>query len=297
MQVAVSVDTRELENKLTLLARRAGAEVGTVLRQESLYITQTIIRNTPPNNFAQGRAAVARDIRRVFTPLRWVMNYLKVTVNRPQTALIVAKLIRQGKHAEAMQLMSQPADVAEQVTVKAHRRGSAKVGSYTQTRLRKGALVPMVRPGTPIIRTPDPAMHIARRNGYGRVAGKRRGSQGVVKASAIVEDGKSLRDYIRAVQERVGWAKAGFASALTASGGSPPDWYGRLAPNSGAAKADFLGANPGIFAIAYNVKIPGYQRIVDDSIRFREKITQTKLDRVWADKGTNLGFATYLGSK
>lgn len=67
MQISVNVDTRELENRLYLLARAARVTPGVVIKEETKGVTQNIIRLTPPRSLAQGRKAVARDIGRVVT--------------------------------------------------------------------------------------------------------------------------------------------------------------------------------------------------------------------------------------
>jgi hypothetical protein len=67
--ISVRVDTRQLENKLHVLARVARVTPGQVIKEEVKLATQQIIRLTPPNNLAQGRKAVASDMRNVVTSL------------------------------------------------------------------------------------------------------------------------------------------------------------------------------------------------------------------------------------
>ena len=97
--------------------------------------------------------------------------------------------------------------------------------------------------------------------------------------------------YLRQVQSRVGWARGAWVSALIAAGGRAPSWYARHADRSGYAIANF-GENPFVSAIARNVKIPGYQRFVDNAVKNRERTTQKKIDALVAGRAVNLGFVT-----
>jgi hypothetical protein len=285
VQLSITADTRELENRLYLLAKASRTLPGQVIKEEARFISENIIKLTPPKTKAQGRAKVKEDIGKVFTSLNYVMRYLKVVAGNPQMAIALKTLIQKGDFQGAIALINTAANTTETVSVKGHRRESYRVRAYTQTRTRVGTAVPYVSRSTAIVPSVDAAMHTGRRNERGRVTHS--------KLSGIILSKKSLTDYIKRVQDRVGWAKAGFVSALRASGGTAIDWYGRLAGAAGYATANF-GENPGIYAVAHNIKIPGFQRVVDNTVKQREKITQRKIDRLLAGKATNLGFVTIL---
>jgi hypothetical protein len=125
------------------------------------------------------------------------------------------------------------------------------------------------------------AQHLRMRNHRGRV------NKGVKTFLAAFSS--DARKYISEVQSRVGWAKASFARTLIAAGGTVPSWIGRLATAAGTVVANF-GENPSVTAIGFNVKIPGYQKLVDTAVKTRERITQRKIDRIVAGKAVNLGF-------
>ena len=123
--------------------------------------------------------------------------------------------------------------------------------------------------------------HLRMRDQRGRV---NRGVRPIL--ATFVREGMA---YIREVQSRVGWAKAAFANTLLAGGGTVPAWIQRHADKAGRAIANF-GENPKVIAIGFNVKIPGYQKLVDTAVRTRVRITQRKIDRLVAGKAVNLGF-------
>lgn len=123
--------------------------------------------------------------------------------------------------------------------------------------------------------------HTKMRNKRGRVT---RGVRPMLAALA-----RDANRYIRDVQSRVGWTKAGFVAALNAAGKSAPGWIQRHAAKAGTAVARF-GENPMVSAVAHNIKIPNFQRVVDGAVKNRERITERKIDRLVAGKAVNLGF-------
>lgn len=69
MNVSIEVDTANLENKLYLLAKEARVAPGVVIKEEARFVTESIIKFTPPKTSAQGRAAIKRDMNNVATSL------------------------------------------------------------------------------------------------------------------------------------------------------------------------------------------------------------------------------------
>jgi len=102
--------------------------------------------------------------------------------------------------------------------------------------------------------------------------------------------------YTRSVQKNVGWAKSAFASTIIAAGGHVPNWIAKFASKSGTTVANF-GENPRVVAVAFDIKIPDYQRMVDDAVKHRVKITERKIERIIAGKAVNLGFKTVEARK
>jgi hypothetical protein len=129
---------------------------------------------------------------------------------------------------------------------------------------------------------PIAAQHLKMRTSRGRI---NRG----VKPFLVAFAGTAMR-YVKDVQSRVGWAKGGWARTLIAAGATVPSWIARHASQAGTVIANFGPNNPSVTAIAYDVKIPRYQQIVDTAVKTRERITQMKIDRIVSGKAVNLGF-------
>jgi len=241
VNLSVKVDTRDLEDKLYLLAREARLAPGRIIQEETKGITQQIIRITPPRNLAQGRKAVERDIGRVVTGLPNLTGGPAFdAVNRAAVAkneALVNRLLGRWK--------SKPTFTSVPAAIKGE--------------------------------------HLRKRTRYGRVRAR----------AQLMTYARDAKRYLREVQSRVGWAKGAWVSALIAAGGRAPSWIMRHAAKSGSVVANF-GENPRVLAIAHNIKIPGYQRMVDAAVRTRERITQRKIDRLIAGKGVNLGFVVFL---
>ncbi len=238
MNLSVSVDTGDLEEKLYLLAKAARVAPGVVFKEETKAICQQIIRLTPPSDIAQGRKAIMGDLSRVvYAPeadeVKW--KPLAAALKRRDVAA-VTKLYA-NKRAPSFTFTTNQADVRAQ-----HER----------------------------VRTPR-----------GRV------NKGFRPSIAMFA--RDARKYLRDVQSRVGWAKGAWVRALVAAGGTAPAWIARHGAKAGTVIANFL-ENPRVIAIAHNIKIPGYQKLVDTAVATRVRITQRKIDRIVAGKAVNLGF-------
>lgn len=100
--------------------------------------------------------------------------------------------------------------------------------------------------------------------------------------------------YLKNVQSRVGFSKAGSAAAALACGIRVPAWIRRHAGKAGTTSYNF-GQNPYIIGTAVKNKIPDIQRYYDAALKFREKVTMEKVRRLLANKAVNLGFAKVDG--
>jgi len=247
VQLSITANTRDLEDKLYLLAKEARVGYEQVLREEARLFAQQIVKLTPPQSLAQGRGAVARDFFKAVGVLD-SKSFGRATqeVREPMRELI------RRKDNETLQQ----------------------------------ALNDMDNRGW-VVKRFDPTDHTGRRNRYGRVS---------KKSFVMTTDAAPARRHLRKMQSAVGWAKGAQVAAIRATGGSVPSWYGRHESASGYAVVK-AGDNPGVTSIARNIKIPGYQRMVDAALATRERITQRKIDRIIAGKATNLGFVTILERK
>jgi hypothetical protein len=138
--------------------------------------------------------------------------------------------------------------------------------------------------------------HLRFRNKYGRIPFVSQSTIGrwKVQDQMWISDGTADR-YLKSVQSRVGYAKAGFAAAALACGMRLPAWVRRHSQRAGVASVNF-GANPYVTGTATNIKVPNPSRYVDAGLKFREKITLKKVDAILANRAVNLGFARVDGA-
>jgi hypothetical protein len=138
--------------------------------------------------------------------------------------------------------------------------------------------------------------HLRFRNKYGRVPFVSQSTIGrwKVQDQMWISDGTADR-YLKGVQSRVGYAKAGFAAAALACGMRLPAWVRRHSQRAGIASVNF-GANPYVTGTATNIKVPNPSHYVDSGLKFREKITLKKVDAILANRAVNLGFAKVDGA-
>jgi len=270
MDLNIKLDTTDLEDKLYLLAKESRTTPGQVIREETRLLTQIIMKFTPPQKgLAQGRNAIVADL----------MGGRRVSSARYSSVGLF-----HGIDSETAEPRKK--DWATTVRVHLGWEGSKSV-LIKKTMWRPSASVSELK-----------AFHKKYQN-------PKTGRTGVVSQSVIgrwkVQDQMwvkkaTLNRYIKQVQSMVGWATGSWTAILQASGGHAPNWITRHGATAGAAYVNF-GENPEAIGVAYNVKIPGYQRMIDGALKNRERVTQTKIDRLIAGKATNLGFVTILENK
>lgn len=138
--------------------------------------------------------------------------------------------------------------------------------------------------------------HLRYRNKYGRVPFVSQSTIGRWKVQDQMWIANDTADnYLRWVQQWVGWSKAGFASAALACGIRIPAWVRRHAPKAGTSSVNF-GANPYVIGTATAIKVPNPDRYVNAGLEFRKKITLKKVDAILANRAVNLGFARVDGA-
>jgi len=122
--------------------------------------------------------------------------------------------------------------------------------------------------------------HLRYRNKYGRVPFVSQSTIGRWKVQDQMWISNDTADnYLRWVQQWVGWSKAGFASAALACGIRIPAWVRRHAPKAGTSSVNF-GANPYVIGTATAIKVPNPDRYVNAGLEFRKKITLKKVDAI-----------------
>lgn len=131
-------------------------------------------------------------------------------------------------------------------------------------------------------------VHLRSRNAYGRIP----------KDIALAGYKTDLRRYRKAIEDRVGYAAAGWIPSARATGASFKKFTEKIGQNAGAATFWFGRASerpPFLLAINRSVKIPGYQTKIDAAFKSRTSTTVKKIERLMAGKAVNLGFTKVQG--
>lgn len=286
MQVSLSVDTRKLEDALHNLARAARVEPGKVMKQEAKMIVEELMDKTFPATLASGRRAVSGDIGKVFASLPGIKKRVK-QMAFPNKKSYMAALTRASKSNDEnalRQLLTQSVTQTAPARVRSHYRGDTLVREHTRRASLQVPMVPGMDGSTIIGGRLNPNLHRVRQNDHGRVQRD--------YLSQVVMDSAPLNAYRKQVLSRVGWHKAGWEALAKQVGARVKAWVknSRLAAVSGTAQTNFVGPNPKISATNYDVKIPGYQGIVNWVVNSRVRATTIKINRVLAGRATNLGF-------
>lgn len=285
MQIAVSLESRRLEEALDQLAREARFAPGIVMKEETKQIVQAVMKLTPPSTYAQGRAAVNRDLGKVFTTLPAIRKRVGEIAFEGKEAFQAA-LTRASKANDdnaVRKLLTQQIQGQITVQIGSHERNGVAIPGYTQTRRVSGPMMPDLTGGTQIGGSLNPSLHTSRRNAQGRVRGN--------QLSQVLTKSKELNDYRKNVLSRVGWGMAGWATLARQVGAKVPQWVAktRLESVSGVSTTNF-GRDAFVRATNLDVKIPGYQRLVDTVIATRIRVTARKIDALVAGRAVNLGF-------
>lgn len=291
MQISTTLETRKLEDALHNLARAARVAPGVVMKEEAKQIVQAVMKLTPPATYAQGRAAVNRDLGKVFTTLPAIQKRIK-GISFDGRAGFQAALTRASKandESAVRELLTQQINGQVSVQVRAHERNGVAIPGYTQTRRTTGPMLPELTGGTQIGGSLNPNLHTSRRDARGKVKG--------THVSQVLTKSKDLNDYRKTVLSRVGWAMAGWVTLARQVGAKIPAWASktRLESVSGTATANF-GERAFVRATNLDVKIPGYQRLVDTVIATRLRVTGRKIEALVAGRAVNLGF-TRVGAR
>jgi hypothetical protein len=306
MQVSVTFNTRALEDKLHELARYTKEDAGAIMREEAGQLARALIRVTPPSAGRkrqakggppkvqaqiQGRNAASKDLANVFRSLPGVFVHIRDGMQFAGKEGFMAALTRaslSGDMESVKNLLTKPAG-PETVQVAGHTKANGvAVAPYVQTRTSSRPAIPFLTPSTDFSGTLNPQIHTARRNSHGRT--------NKAPVSQIVSS-KELDQYRKTIFDRVGWHMAGWVALAQAAGARAIPRFllkSRMASESGTAQVSFSG-RLFIRAVNRDVKIPGYQGIVDDEIAFRTKIIETKIKRAMSGRAVNLGFKKTAG--
>ena len=292
MQLQVTFDTRELDDKLFQLARLARVDLAAVMKQESKAIVEQVMDMTFPATLSIGRKAIARDVGKVYATLPGIRKRIKSMsfAGKEQYMAALARASRMKDEAGLRALLTQSVTRTDSARVRPYTRNGVSVAGHTRGVSIEVPAVSGMDGSTIIGGNLNPNLHRVRQGADGRV--QRNYLSQVVMTSA------PLNEYRKQVQSRVGWHKAGWIALAEKVGAKIRPWIKntRLAAVSGTATVNFVGPNPKISATNYDVKIPNYQRLVNFVVQTRIKTTKIKIERLLKGRAVNLGF-TRIGPR
>ena len=246
--ISITLESKELDYALTRLALAAKVDLGLVIKEEAKYLTQTLMKFTPPKSRPQGINAVRRDINRVADPLNYVTLQSKATKGGFYTSM--AKYVRTRNVSKIQDLLNNPNF--------RYFYGKKLLQNEEEIKL----------------------LHRKLRVPRGNVAFQRD------KALAF---GRDFTRYRKSVEGAVGWHISGWIPAAKLTNARYKKTFDRFS-GSGRARGNFTGSNPYVVAVAGNIKIPNYQRMVTGAVNSRISTTQKKIERILAKQAVNLGF-------
>lgn len=197
--VSVEWRSKELERALAKLAAAARVGYGDVVREEARYVTQTLIKVTPPKSRKQGEGAINTD----FGLLTKQLNYdtFKRGENSRGFYRSMARYIERRDFAKMQLLLNNP-----------------NIGRdfYGRQLLKSPSEIAQV--------------HLQRRSRRGRVTG----GQGYF-ASFKVDSDRVMKE----IQSRVGWTASGWIPAARATGARFKKFSDRFGGRSGGQISHF----------------------------------------------------------
>lgn len=255
MEFTVQADTRRLEFQLARLAQAAGVELGPIIKQEAAYFLKSFIKTTPPPSLSAGKNAIDNDLRRVSTPLYY--EQFEAHASKGGFYKSIARYIRK-RDAEKLRMLLQNPNLNLF-------RGMQLLGNVDELN----------------------AEHQRRRVGQSR-----RRPRGSPQALSFSGDYKRHRN---SVHRRVGFIVSGWNDAARAVGVPIKKFSARTYERSSQSVSYSFGKNPFIVATNGNMPGPMFQKMLGQSLKYRERITIRKIEAAIAGRAVNLGF-TRIGS-
>lgn len=278
--ISISVNSKSLDFALARLADAAKVDLGKIIKQEGGNVAKSIMMIVPPTATTQSNTG------------------------KPKTSGMSAAAKKQGENAIKSDLFGGRRTTSTRYssiglfqrigssTLRPPKRARSETASVNLGWERSKTIRIYSKFWKPNASNGEmSAFHLRFRNRYGRVGQVSQSTIGrwKVQDQMWISNG-SADAYLKSVQSRVGYSKAGSAAAALACGIRVPAWIRRHASKAGTTSYNF-GQNPFITGTAVNCKIPDIQRYFDAALKFREKITLQKVERLLANKAVNLGFA------
>ena len=102
----ISVSMRELETKLYQLSQKVGLELGPIIREESKYLVQSAVKNTPPPTRQAGVNTIRIDLNRVAVALNYQTFEARATEGGFYGS--IAKYVRRRDAGKLRELLQNP---------------------------------------------------------------------------------------------------------------------------------------------------------------------------------------------
>jgi hypothetical protein len=289
--IFVGTDTSKLDFALARLAAAANVDLGLVIKQEAGNLAKTIMQITPPTGDKTSGGDAARTVGGGFIQ-KTKASGLSTNAKKQGENAIKGDLFGGKQMRKEMSIgLFQRIGKSREIPPKRKRTEFAyiKLGNEFDNNKRIAIYRKFWRPNATIFEMMN--FHKRYRNDRGRIGEVTRSKVGrwQVQDQMWVSN-QSANDYLKFVQSKVGWAKAGFASAALSCGIRVPSWITKYASRSGRVQANF-STNPYVIATTSKNKIPNLQRLVDGAFRIREKITLSKVNAILTNRAANLGFA------
>ena len=206
MNLTATVDATRFNDQMArlkdaLIGAGKMGDAATVVQDEARRFVQTVMRFTPPKTLAQGRKAVARDIRRAMTPVEPKMFTSPKLRDRVREILSEGEFKKELTVARRSKRTSAYAQLVELMD---------SAGGWKKWRVERF----------------DSKLHTKVRDNRGRVQRAKR---------VLVMEANLHKKYVADVQKRVGTMKSGWAPALRSLGGANeiPSWVARHTNNPG----------------------------------------------------------------
>lgn len=292
--IFIATDTTKLDFALARLAAAANVDLGLVIKQEGGNLAKTIMQITPPTGEKTSGGDMVRMVGGGFIQKAKASGLSKNAQQQGENAikgdLFGGRNIGRESSIGLFQRIGNSTQVpprgkqTQTIGVNLGWERSKKIRIYKKFWKESASISEMK------------SFHQANLNSRGRPKKVSRSVIGrwQVQDQMWISD-QSADAYLKYVQAKVGWAKAGFASAALSCGIRVPAWIRKFSSKAGKVQANFK-TNPYVIASTSGNKIPDLQRAVDSAFRIREKITLSKVNAILANRAVNLGFAKISSS-
>jgi hypothetical protein len=249
--ISFSFDSSGLEIALERLAQETKTDVGKIIKEEAKYLIKTVINFTPPKTRKQGVGAVRNDLGKVAAVLDY--NKLKAKATSGGFYRSMAEMVKKRETEKLNKLLA-----TSKMTFWG---GRQIIASYDQLS----------------------ATHRKMRNSYGRIGKEANNATYAPEMKALRKD----------TENKIGYAAAGWIPAAKATGAPYKKFAERTGVfgfGNGIVSYNFNAKDPYFKATNRNIKIPGYQRMIDGAVASRYLTTLKKIKRAMQGKAVNLGF-------